>query len=249
MDNRRQQKAEIFRAAYSLLIVFQVVVILQLIYVGIKTYNYVHASEVLEASTVRFERPVANSGKILVLGDSLAYGVGTSAPESSFAGQLAEHFPEYGVVNRSEVGDQVEQLARSIDNKVVGGPYEQIHIVIGGNDILRYGTNLEESADYLHKIAAVASVHSGRVVLVTTSDFSNVSFVPWFMRNYFSNRSNELRQAGMTAADKFANVDYFDAFNFDPKTYKDLEASDGFHLNDLGMQKLVGAIVEQLELR
>lgn len=229
---------------YVVLLALQALVLAYVLFTAGRTYGYIEEERRLEAQTIKYERFTESQKDILVLGDSLAYGIGTSTPETSFAGQLGQHFPDYNIINEAVIGDETENLATAIDDKIQR-EYDLVFVIIGGNDILRYGVDIEESAQHLNTITGKAAKHAEQAYIITTSDFKNVSFVPWFARPYFSKRSNTLRQAGIAAASLHSNVTYLDAFDFDPEEYKNLEATDGFHLNDAGMARLVEMIVQR----
>lgn len=59
----------------------------------------------------RNREALASAGPLWVaLGDSMAQGIGASAPEQSWVGQLARHLPEYRLVNLSISGGRVEDV-------------------------------------------------------------------------------------------------------------------------------------------
>lgn len=208
-------------------------------YIGLRSYLQMHHGQALASNTERFSRTLPNaSGSILILGDSLAYGVGASSPEQSLAGQLSQRFPAHNVVNKAKVGATTEELAESIAREV-DGRYDTAFIVIGGNDIARYGVDLDLTVRSLRSVAELASSRVGHVYLITSGDFANVSILPWFLRPYYSDRSRRVRDAARMIDASRDNLDYVDMFDVDPDRYARMEAPDGFHLNDLGIGHLL----------
>lgn len=59
----------------------------------------------------RNQEAMASTGPLWVaLGDSMAQGIGASAPEQGWVGQLARHMPGYRLVNMSISGGRVEDV-------------------------------------------------------------------------------------------------------------------------------------------
>ena len=237
MSRRRRRSASVPTVIGLLLLL----VTTHIGYVGLRSYQQMHHGEALASNTEPFSRTLPTaSGSILILGDSLAYGVGASSPERSLAGQLSERFPAYSVVNKAKVGATTEELADSIADEV-DGTYDTAFIVIGGNDIARYGVDLHQTVRSLRSVAEVASSRVGHVYLITSGDFANVSILPWFLRPYYSDRSRRVRDAARVIDASLDNLDYVDMFNVNPDRYGQMEAPDGFHLNDFGIAQLLEA--------
>ncbi len=177
--------------------------------------------------------------KFLVIGDSLAYGVGASSGETSFAGQLAAKFPDASIDNKAAIGEDVAGLTESIP-KAIDHYYDSVFIIIGGNDIARYGVDLDKSIKLLADLYGYASRNAGKVYVYTTIRFSEVSALPVFVRWYFNQRSIRYRDGMLSAADLYKNVEVIDAFYVNADEYDGYEASDGFHLNDAGIARLIG---------
>lgn len=210
-------------------------------YIGLRSYAKMHRGQALASNAEPYSRrSMKDDRSILILGDSLAYGVGASSPENSLAGQLAARFSDYSVVNKAKVGATTEELADSIAGEV-DGPYDAAFIVIGGNDIARYGVDLDQSVRNLRTVAEISSSRIGHVYLITSGDFANVSILPWFVRPHYSDRSRRLRDAARVIDGSVDNLDYVDMFDVDPDRYARMEATDGFHLNDFGIRHLLDA--------
>jgi len=82
---------------------------------------------------------VAASGPLwVVLGDSMAQGVGASAYDRGWVGQLAESLPEYRLVNLSFYGGRVSDLLeRQIPAmESLGSTPDLVTVIIGSNDVI-----------------------------------------------------------------------------------------------------------------
>ena len=233
--------------AYKLYLAFifaLIAVLMHISYIGIQMQIQMSNGRKLADATILYSRHINSDKSILILGDSLAYGVGTSSPENSFAGQMGVIYPDHNIINKAVIGDATRQLADSILGKM-DRQYDATFIFTGGNDIARYGIDLQASAANLVKIIEVAAENSNQVYVLTTTDFANVSIIPWFLAGFYSNRSDIIRRASQEIADRYGNVDYVDVFNLDADTYKTMEASDGFHLNDEGIRQLLNVVFDK----
>ena len=96
---------------------------------GIQFYSKMTAATNLVSNTESYSRSVSNStGKVLIIGDSLAYGVGASSKDSSFAANIAELYPEKDIINKAETGSTTIELASTI-NQLVDQKYSTIFIM------------------------------------------------------------------------------------------------------------------------
>ena len=228
-----------------------VAIIMTCIYLGyeaIRIHELTGNGAVMSLSTEKFERRQERENGILILGDSLAYGVGASSREASFAGKLAEHYHDSPITNKAEIGETVGSLKETIDKKITD-KYEIIFIIVGGNDIMRMHINIFNSANGIKPIIDKASRHSFRVVLVTTGNFNYVSLQPWILKSVFNKRADILRQAALKLEADYPSYSYIDfyATSMDEEEYKSYEASDGYHLNDAGVNRLIASTLENIE--
>ncbi len=194
-------------------------------------------------ATVPFERQGTNEQKVLVLGDSLAYGTGTSAPEKSVAGLVAAHYPGATVTNKSVNGKRTKELAEEV--KQLEGKYDLILVIIGGNDVLRPWVDLDESNKNLETIYEAASGHSEQVIALTTGNFRYTTFFLWPLNLYYEQRSITLRDHALATASKFPNVTYVNIVEWNKQQPFDhlKEAPDHLHLSDDGANYWYQAIL------
>lgn len=230
--------------AKPLALLFLAIVSVWLLTSIVRFYVFTRRASRLISSTVPYSRQSGAKGRILVLGDSLAYGTGTSRPENSVAGLVASEFPDFTVENMSRNGKRTNELAQEI-NKIEGN-YELILVIIGGNDALRPWINLKASGQNLQEIYGKASKHAKQVVVLTTSDLKYTTFFLWPLNFYFSKRSNYLRESAKRAAAGLDNVRYVDLIerNQTVQFDHDEESNDHLHLNDAGARYWFEAIRE-----
>lgn len=87
----------------------------------------------------RNREALSSSGPLWVaLGDSMAQGIGASAPEQGWVGQLARHLPGYRLVNLSVSGGRVEDV---LDRQLpaidaLPEPPALVTCLIGSNDLM-----------------------------------------------------------------------------------------------------------------
>lgn len=224
------------------MLVFLIIVLAWIITGVIRFFVFSHRAGMLIQQAKPYERNVSSNKKMLVLGDSLAYGTGASRPENSIAGLVAAAYPDASVENRSRNGKRTHELATEI--KDIQGQYDVILIVIGGNDAMRPWINLDASGKNLQTIYSTASQHADKVIAFSTGNMRTTSFFQWPLNYFIGHRSVQLRDYALTAAKDLPNVHYMDMVAYNetvPFTGND-EAADHLHLNDNGTQYWFGAL-------
>lgn len=201
------------------------------------------AGKVIERAE-RYEKE-GDGLRILVLGDSLAYGTGTTAPQKSVAGLLGQRFPSASLENRGRNGLRTNDLANEV--KDIDDHYDLIFIIIGGNDAIRPWVDLKESSSNLKTIYGAASSHADHVVALTTGNLKYTSLFLWPSNLYFGYRSEFLRDQAKDIADDLENVTYIDMVARNETHQFDhlKEAEDRLHLSDDGAKYWFEAITDQ----
>jgi len=73
----------------------------------------------------------------VVLGDSMAQGIGASAYDRGWPGQLADRLPDHGLVNLSVSGGRLtDLLERQIPAMEALGEPDLVTIIVGSNDLI-----------------------------------------------------------------------------------------------------------------
>jgi len=151
-------------------------------------------SLVLVRDAIAFERDVPNaSTRILVLGDSTAYGVGAEDTTLSTAGRLGALYPDAEVVNLAVSGLKIEGLNKILSEIDSAERYDIVLIQIGANDIIRF-TSMENIEAGIEKVLARAEKFGGRVIVLHSGDIGEAKFFPWFVQSLLTSRSYETRR-------------------------------------------------------
>lgn len=185
-----------------------------------------------------------NGMKILILGDSLAYGTGASSPQTSLAGRIGKRFPDAHITNQGKNGMRTKGLAEEM--KQLTDHYDLIVIVVGGNDLIHPWLDLDRAAKNLETIYKTASTHADQVISLTTGNLRHTSFFLWPLNHYFGKRSIYLRNQASNIADTLPNVTYIDLVKRNQSVpFGHLqEAPDHLHLSDDGTNYWYEAIAD-----
>jgi lysophospholipase L1-like esterase len=165
----------------------------------------------------------------VVLGDSMAQGVGATAYDRGWVGQLAQSLPEHRLVNLSVYGGRVSDVVeRQIPAmRSIGASPDLVTVVIGSNDLIsrRLRPLLPEALDEMLALlppgAVVGTQPGGRPASVA-----------------FNRRLDEAAAAGRIRLAEFR----------DPRmrSWRGRLSADYFHPNDAGyagMAEIVGEAV------
>lgn len=202
-------------------------------------YDRVNLGEDLAAAAQRYESPVATDPRVLLVGDSIAYGVGVQDPLTSLAAQLDRALPDHSIMNRAEIGAAVAdvelQLGTPADADVV-------LVIAGGNDVVRPSTDIDNSVAQLESLLGQLAEDFNLVIYVPPVDFEFVEMIPGFSRSFFSDRSRRIRSGASAIAAGIDNVVVLDLGQLTRDEFARLQAADGFHLNETGSAALAEEI-------
>lgn len=201
-------------------------------------------------NTTPFTRTVSNPAmRILVLGDSTAYGTGATDSLLSTAGRLGSLYPEAEVRNLAVNGLKIDGLLKIMDTLDNDEHFDIVLIQIGANDIIR----LTPQEDMEKGIAAVLKrVQSlgDRVIVLHSGNIGESPFFPWYLKPLLSKRSFETREIYMKQAAVYGAqyVDLIDSpvaklLKEKPETYY---AKDFLHLTNAGYGLWFDEIRKQL---
>jgi lysophospholipase L1-like esterase len=190
--------------------------------------------------------------RILIIGDSIWAGVGTTDPADSMAGRLIGDLPEALVVNKAESGAQIadgrQQLKKA--QSEFEKPFDQIIIQLGANDIL-YFTSITTAENELRNLLKEAQIAADDVAYTVSG---SIGFAPvfWQLLDWFyTQRTREYLRVFSAVADEL-DVEYIDLFrerehdpfNENPRKYY---AADMFHPSGDGYGLWYGKCKEQLQ--
>lgn len=207
-------------------------------------WNAAQKSKPLIAATPPFNRADETLAKnILVLGDSLAVGVGAPAVET-IAGRLATAL-DANVENYAKSGaltsDLAAQMARAKKNR-----YDLILIQAGANDVIQLKSlaTAEKNMDALLTEVAKKSDH---LVFLTSGNIGDAPLWPFPWRHIYLKRTLDLRGRFMALATKHGAL-YIDLYSHgnlfasDPKRFY---APDDLHLSADGYAKWFDVIQKE----
>lgn len=211
-------------------------------------WNAAQKSKPLIAATPPYNRMDASLSKsILVLGDSLAVGVG-SPGEKTIAGRLSESLGatvENYAKSGAQTSDLAGQIARATEDR-----YDLIVIQAGANDVIQL-KSLRKAEEYMDRILSDASEKSDHVVLLTAGNIGDAPLWPFPWGHIYLKRTLDLRERFSALAEKH-DVLYIDLyargnlFAADPKRFY---AVDNLHLTAEGYGKWFDVIMEEVRTR
>lgn len=205
---------------------------------AVRCFLLLQKSKILVSTATAFERKSPGATKrILILGDSTAYGVGAETPELSTAGRIGALYPEAEVVNLAVSGLKIDGLNEILSHIDEGEQYDIVVIQIGANDIVRL-TAMEDIEQGIEKILLRTKQFNGQVVVLHSGTVGSANFFPWFLKPLMTARSYEVREIYKKVTVRYAAnyVDLIDSpaetiINSDPIRYY---AMDFFHLSGEG---------------
>lgn len=189
-----------------------------------------------KALPVSKENSKANK-RILILGDSTAFGTGATNPNNSLAGRLSKDFPEASITNLSQNALNIDGLLKQITN-ISDKKFDTIMIHIGGIDTLTL-TSFKKVRDRLIKIFDIAKkMATDNVILISMNNVGSAPAIKFPFSILYSNRSRKLRDhfTDICTECKIAHIPLFVEKKDDPlpQNPTKLYASDGIHPSDEG---------------
>lgn len=199
-------------------------------------YSQIGAKVVARSNKYERLSPKATM-RILVIGDSTAYGVGASSPENSIAGLYAKRFPDAEIINLGKNGMKTNELLDEL-MKIQDQRFDLIQLHIGGNDIIRF-VNLNKTSVTIHSILELTSTMAETTLFASTGNLGTVQFFPPGIRPFLEYRARKARDIFRSASSKFETIYYIDFFREaeDDPFAKDpgkFYAEDFLHPSDAG---------------
>ncbi len=222
---------------YSL-ITLLIIIVITLSFGIIRMYLLVKKTKVLIKNAVPYERSLPESDmKILVLGDSTAYGTGSLKNSETTAGRLGELFPQADVKTIVENGLKLEGLLEKVSSIDPNEKYSIILIQIGANDIIRL-TNMKDIEARIDTLVDKLSKQTKKLIFMHSGNVGDSEFFPSYVQPILTSRSNKVREIYIKTAEKH-NAFYVDVIGsgipkiieVDPSKYY---ANDLLHLTGEG---------------
>lgn len=140
--------------------------------------------------------------KLVVLGDSIAYGQGAAQAADTVGGRLVARLASTGIAAELRVyavpGARSDALAGQV-RRALGSSPDVAVIIIGANDLTHF-VPPAQAADQLGQAVRALVAAGAQVVVAPAPDFSVVPWVPPQMRAIVRSGSMLLRQAQASAA-------------------------------------------------
>lgn len=205
------------------------------IYQFLRIQHFKAIGKALVVKTKPFSsHPHSSTKRILVLGDSLAVGVGATESKHSIAGRIGHDHPHASITNAAISGARVEDVLQQIA-AFHEEHFDLIIIQIGGNDVTHF-TSLKKIAEDMNKIIKQAKIIAPHVLVWSSG---SVGFAPIFIpplswiytaetRRIYRTLSRIVTAAGCTYVNLFVPWSE-DIFKTDTKKYY---APDCFHVAD-----------------
>ncbi len=211
-------------------------------YDGIRMMLLFRNTVKLEERVVPFDKlnPQAKM-RILVLGDSTAFGTGVTDTKFSTAGRLYSAYPQAELINMSENGLKLKGLNELI--KDVDTHFDIIVIQIGANDIIRI-TPRDAMEKELQKLLAKTKSLGDKVVILHSGDIGESKFFPIYVRRLLTTKTKQVREMYIKNAEAYG-ASYVDLFNVELP--QDKYASDKLHLTDEGYGIWFDEIMKKLK--
>ena len=184
--------------------------------------------------------------RLLVLGDSIAYGIGARRVQDGLGPRLVEELTAEGFDVELHVGAVPGAVSRDLVGQVRRAA--PLHadlavVVVGANDLARFLPTEQAAASLAAAVGALRAAGTD-VVVVPAPDMSSVPFVPPAFRAVVRAACGQLQRqqaavaeaAGATVASVAAEVG--DAFAADPALF----SADRFHPSSAGYARIAAAL-------
>jgi lysophospholipase L1-like esterase len=217
-----------YLAALLILIVIGVT-----LYIWLPILSATRITREMEKTAAPYERRVEYpTERILIAGDSTAFGLGTANNADSIAGRIGKDFPDADIENIGVVGLRLsgltEMLAARKDEK-----YLLLVLQIGANDI----TGRTSYSDIRNELSEVLTFADGVAEHVIVMTAGNVGASPVFrfpFSAYITERTRAVRNIFIEETSKHSKARYVDLFveRKDEPFNKDIPryyAPDRFH--------------------
>ncbi|HET7195856.1 MAG TPA: SGNH/GDSL hydrolase family protein [Nocardioides sp.] len=148
------------------------------------------------------KKKYGNPIELLVLGDSIAAGLGAEKPRHTLGAQLAKRLAKHTrrtvrVHTAAMVGAETSMLRAQLAGLPTGYRPDVAVIVVGGNDVT-HRVRLSESVSHLAQAVAALREHGCEVVVGTCPDLSALTSVPQPLRALGGRSSRRLARAQRT---------------------------------------------------
>ena len=187
-----------------------------------------------------YSSTIARDDKILILGDSTAYGAGASKPEDTIAGRLARDFPNSQIVNLSKNGARIKDLKKQIDS-IRNQTFSMIIISCGGNDVLHFSriSTITENLAFVFK-SLEGRTPQGKMIFLLYNNISSAplfpSLIQFFIKKHGLKVQKAIQRSSMAMHVRVIELFVNEAYNPFLKNPAELFAKDGIHPSSRGYE-------------
>lgn len=184
---------------------------------------------------------------LLVLGDSVAAGVGCTTIDKSLAGALAESLSiqlnkqvQTSVIAKS--GDKIENTIEAIEGQQFDA--DLIVISLGVNDAKGF-TSTDKWSQQLKSLLSTINnqAANAQIIVIPTPPLEQFPLIKWPLSSVLGNRAKRLNYASFLLLAPLDNVYFYnEPFDTTPEHF----AEDGFHPNYDACKIIASKILENL---
>ncbi|MDQ6754988.1 MAG: SGNH/GDSL hydrolase family protein [Actinomycetota bacterium] len=197
-----------------------------------------------------YQRKLGDPIRLLVVGDSIAAGLGASKPKHTLGARLArglaaERQRSVQLRTTAVVGSESSMLAAQLDSLPLGYRPDVVVIVVGGNDVMHRVRTAQAAA---HLGAAVRRLRAlgAEVVVGTCPDLGALPVVPQPLRSLGRRASRRLAAAQVRAVQGAGGHPVSLVRALGPMYLdrpEDMFAEDRFHPSSLGYRRAAKALL------
>lgn len=213
-----------------------------IIEITIGVYFHVYKAWRLTNSTIPLPYQIKHEGghgtiNVLVIGDSIAAGVGASDAESSVHYQFLAKLKQYEIItveNFSVSGSLIRDLKEQLD-RANGRRYNLILISSMANDVVE-DTSIEKLKKDVETAISLAKTIGDRVIWFTPASMKTSYAAPYLIRLFWANRQEkvavEIAESSERKGIMFIDLIHSSLSENVAKNPKHYYAPDYFHPND-----------------
>ncbi len=171
--------------------------------------------------------------KILIVGDSTAFGTGAATVNESLAGRFAHDFPQVEIhnfaVNGSVTADVLNQLSHVQQNVT----YNLTILSTGGNDVWHFTPIKKLEQDLRKVLTEIQKITGNNIALIIYNNIASGPVFPIIVRSLLLRRTNTINKLFMRVAEEMqveAVPIFLDGESCDPTFF----AADGLHPSSTG---------------
>ena len=166
---------------------------LLVIYEIVRVVLHIELAKRLGREATSFSYDSGAPERILIIGDSIGYGVGAGNPHYSLAGRLSRDFPGCALINLSENGMNLKRLRLKLE--ATTGVYDHVFISIGGMDVLCFTPIPRVRRDLEGVLSRARDLSRGSVYLVSVNNTGAVPAFRFPVAPLLSWRSSQVTRA------------------------------------------------------